>query len=171
MKADTNNEQTGRPTKYKHEFAKRAYELCLLGVGDAQLAAAFEVAESTINEWKKKFPDFSESVSTGKLIADGQVAAALHKRALGFTYDEVTYEKISLKIDGVEDDSDIKTEAYKKRIVTKMVVPDTGAAMNWLKNRQKELWRDNLEIDFNKLTDSQLDELINRITAKANQNK
>jgi hypothetical protein len=40
--------------------------------------------------------------------------------------------------------------------------------MNWLKNRQKELWRDNMEIDFNKLTDEQLDKIIERLTNKAN---
>ncbi|MBD0298307.1 MAG: hypothetical protein ICV84_24425, partial [Flavisolibacter sp.] len=160
----------GRPTKYKEQYAKQAYELCLLGVTDAQLATYFEVNEDTIHEWKKCHPKFSESVKRGKLQADGKVAAALYKRALGFRYDEITWEKIELKLDDQSfSEDEIKTEAYKRKVVTKMVVPDTGAAMNWLKNRQRELWRDS-EIDFDSLTDEQLDKLLDRIMVRSLKN-
>ncbi|MDQ3844202.1 MAG: hypothetical protein M3342_09340, partial [Bacteroidota bacterium] len=66
-------------------------------------------------------------------------------------------------------ESNIKTEAYKRKVVTKMVAPDTGAAMNWLKNRQRELWRDN-EIDFDSLTDEQLDKILDRIMVRSLKN-
>ncbi len=153
----------GRPTKYKPEYAEQAYELCLLGVTDAQLATYFEVNEDTIHEWKKVHPEFSESLRRGKLQADGKIAAALFKRALGFQYDETTWEKIELK---AASQDDIKIEAFKRKVVTKTVVPDTGAITLWLKNRQKELWRDN-ELDFDSLTDEQLDKLLDRIMVKA----
>lgn len=159
----------GRPTKYKPEYAEEAYRQCLLGKTDKDLALHFGVAESTIHEWKNNFPEFSESVRAGKDKADGDVAYSLYRRAMGFTYEEVTFEKIDSKT-ALENDTneDLQTEVYKKKVVTKLVVPDTGAAMNWLKNRQKELWRDNMEIDFNKLTDEQLDKIIERLTNKAN---
>ncbi len=52
------------------------------------------------------------------------------------------------------------------------MIPDTGAITMWLKNRQKDLWRDkqNHEFGFEKLTDEQLDEIVNRIM-KANTKK
>jgi hypothetical protein len=160
----------GRPSKYLPEYAKQARKLCLLDIGitDAHLAEFFEVNEDTIYEWKKKFPEFSESVKGGKKLADANVAAALYKRAIGFTYDEVTFEKIDAKVVlETTTAGDIKTDqAYKKKVVTKLVVPDTGAAMNWLKNRQKELWRDN-EIDYSKMTDEQLDYIIEKLKKRA----
>lgn len=156
----------GRPTKYKPEYSIQAKELCLLGVTDKILAEFFEVNEDTILDWKKKFPAFAAALKEGKLIADAKVAASLHKRALGFSYDEVTFEKV---LPGDQQKKDIKKGLYQKKVVTKMVVPDTGAAMNWLKNRQKELWRDNIEIDFNKMSDEQLDKIIEKLTSKANQ--
>lgn len=42
----------------------------------------------------------------------------------------------------------LKSSLTKKKIVTKMVAPDPGAALNWLKNRQKKLWRDKVEHGF-----------------------
>lgn len=138
--------QFGRPTKYKKDFNKQAYKLCLLGATDKQLADFFQINEDTLHEWKKKHRDFSESLRRGKIEADAEVAHSLYKRAKGFTYDEVTFEKIDGKL-SLESTTagEIKTEqAYRKKVVTKMVVPDTGAASLWLTNRQKELWkRDN----------------------------
>ena len=172
MAAQQNEEATpkgtkaGRPSKYKAAYAQEAYELCLLGLTDAQLAEHFEVNADTIHEWKKVHPEFSESVRKGKIQADSKVAAALYKRALGFSYDEITFEKVDNKTNlEITPNALITQDAYKKKIVTKLVIPDTGAQMNWLKNRQKELWRDN-DIDFDKLTDEQLDRVLDRILAR-----
>lgn len=107
--------EKGRPTKYKPEYADQAYRLCLLGHTDSELSEFFEVNEDTIHEWKKRHEDFSESVKRGKLVADANVAEGLYKRAIGFEYDEVTFEKVNVKIDGVEEDDDIKIEPYKKK--------------------------------------------------------
>jgi hypothetical protein len=138
----------GRPTKYKSEFNDQAYKLCLLGATDKEIADFFEVNEDTVHEWKKVYPQFSESVKRGKIIADAEVASSLHKRAVGYKFDEVTYEKVDMKIDGVEEEDDeMKTEAFKKKIVTKEIAPDPGAALNWLKNRQKDKWRDKQEVE------------------------
>lgn len=171
MKQGKNKENNaGRPTKYRKEYNEQAYELCLLGLTDKQLAEHFEVNVDTIHEWKKAHPEFSDSLNRGKLLADGKVAAALYKRAIGFSYEELTFEKIDNKVTlEATTTGEIKTnDAYKKKIVTKMVVPDAGAAALWLKNRQRELWRDN-EFDFSKLTDEQIDSLFERLRAKANQ--
>jgi hypothetical protein len=124
----------GRPTKYKPEYAEQAYKLCLLGATDAELANFFEVEESTINEWKLHFLEFSESIKNGKVKADAEVANSLYKRATGY------------KVDGV------KVFQFQGEPVVVPVVeeisPDTGACMAWLKNRQKAKWRDKQEVEI-----------------------
>lgn len=137
----------GAPTKYKKEYNDQAYKLCLLGATDIELADFFDIVESTLNLWKQEYPEFSESVKRGKIIADAEVAKSFHKRAVGYQYDEVTYEKLVEKVDGVEEEGDMKLEVFKKKIVTKELPPDAGAALNWLKNRQKDKWRDKTEVE------------------------
>lgn len=142
----------GRPTKYKEEYNEVAYKLCLLGHTDKELADFFDISESTLNLWKLEYPEFSESVTRGKVIADAEVAKSFHKRAVGYKYDEVTFEKIGEKeeVEDPENDLLIKAvEYYKKKIVTKEVAPDPGAALNWLKNRQPAKWRDKQDHDIN----------------------
>lgn len=137
----------GRPTDYREEYNEQAYKLCLLGATDGELASFFEVSESTINLWKKQHDGFSESVTRGKITADAEVANSFHKRALGYTFDEVTFEKVSSqeKIDE-ETDETIKDDIYKKKVVVKHLPADPGAALNWLKNRQPAKWRDKTEV-------------------------
>jgi len=49
------NNKVGRPTDYKEDFNEQAYKLCLLGAIDKDLADFFDIAESTLNEWKLKY--------------------------------------------------------------------------------------------------------------------
>lgn len=138
----------GAPTKYKSVFAKQAYKLCLLGYTEKDLAFFFEVDESTIGNWMKNNKSFSSKVRAGKDIADANVAEGFYKKAVGYDYKEVTFEKIDNKenLELTTDGEMVKTDAYKKKVVTKHLPPDAGAALNWLKNRQKEKWRDKQEI-------------------------
>jgi hypothetical protein len=121
----------GAPTKYQPEYNEQAYKLCLLGFTDTELADFFEVHEDTINEWKKVYPEFSVSVNRGKAIADAEVAVSFHKRAVGYTYEERTFEGGELT-----------------KTVEKELAPDPGAALNWLKNRQPNKWRDKKETEI-----------------------
>ncbi len=125
----------GRPTDYKEEFNEQAHKLCLLlGATDKQLADYFEVSEKTINTWKAKHPEFLQSIKEGKEFADAKVAESLYKRALGYTHPE---EKIFCS------EGQIVTHETEKHYP-----PDTGAAMAWLKNRQKDKWRDKQEVEL-----------------------
>jgi hypothetical protein len=142
----------GRPTEYKDEYCIQVEKLCKLGATDKEIADFFDVEESTINNWKIAHPEFLESVKKGKIWADAEVAHSFHKRATGYKYDEVTYEKIAeaedgMKVDNEGDIEDTKKEIYKRKVVTKEVPPDGGSALNWLKNRQKDKWRDKQEIE------------------------
>lgn len=119
----------GRPTRYQDSYVEEAYQLCLLGAIDRQLAAAFSVSEQTLNTWKKKHPDFLESLNKGKEFADALVAESLYKSAMGL-------HKIS---EEVNTDSSVIT-------LERTIPPNTTAQIFWLKNRQPKRWKDKVEI-------------------------
>ena len=134
----------GRPTKYQPEFAGQAEKLCMLGATDEELADFFEVVESTINLWKREHPEFSESVKKGKILADAQVAEKLFQRATGYSHPDTHISNYQ--------------GAITVTPVMKHYPPDTTAAIFWLKNRQRNKWRDKQEIEHTgKLT---LEELL-----------
>jgi len=143
----------GAPTKYKPEYNKQAYQLCLVGYTDQQLAVFFEVSRSTLNEWRKLYPLFKESIVKGKCIADGNVAEKLYNRATGYNLPEVNIRVIKGKI--------VETK------ISKHYPPDTTAAIFWLKNRQKDAWRDRHNIEFENMTDEQLDKVIDELKNQA----
>jgi len=72
----------GRPTAYKPEYAETVLKLCLLGATDAEIGDFYGVSEQTINTWKKKHPDFLESIKSGKQKADANVATSLYQTAI-----------------------------------------------------------------------------------------
>jgi len=73
--------ETGRPSEFQPEFVARAQKLCLLGYTDAELAESFDVSETTINNWKRRYPEFLVAIKEGKENADAEVASALFERA------------------------------------------------------------------------------------------
>ncbi|EBM0567327.1 terminase [Salmonella enterica] len=117
-----------RPTKYQAAYAEQARKLCLLGYTDAELADFFDVDEATINRWKKEHHEFCESIKKGKSVADGEVAAKLFHRATGYEHPEDDIRTVDGNI--------VITPTIKH------YPPDTTAAIFWLKNRQKNKWRD-----------------------------
>lgn len=137
----------GRPSKYKEEYAEQAYNYCLLGAIDDQLASFFSVDVSTIHQWKHDHPDFSDAIKKGKEIADLQVTESLKKRASG----------MKLKKQVVKDGGIVEIEDE--------IAPDTAAAIFWLKNRQPKIWRDNQKIEHSgKVEVTSLGSLIDELS-------
>jgi len=124
---DTKN-KGGRPTKYKPEYPEQAGKLCRLGATDRDLADFFEVNEDTINEWKIKHPQFSESTAQNKTMHDFEIEEALARRAKGF-----------MKVKQVFDPEGNIVMLQEE------VPPDTNACSLWLRNRQPDKWRDKQE--------------------------
>ena len=128
------------------------------GAIDKDIAAKCGVAYSTFRGWRDKFPALSAALKEGKEVIDTLVENALLKRALGYTYEEKTYERKQITEEG-------DTGMVLTKTVTKEVIPDTTAQIFWLKNRKKAEWRDNaeriemerekLELD-KRLTDAQI---------------
>jgi len=79
---ETKKHAGGRPTKYKPEFNKQVYKLCLLGATDSEIAVFFCISESTLNNWKIDYPEFLESLRAGKDSADCAVAESLYQTAI-----------------------------------------------------------------------------------------
>lgn len=102
------------------------------GLIDEQIAQNMGIRVTTLYDWKKRFPQFSEALKRGKEIVDRQVENALLKRALGYEYEE-----IKEKFEG-----GVLTE---RTVTKKEVVADTTAQIFWLKNRKPDTWRDKPE--------------------------
>lgn len=104
------------------------------GLTEEQIAHNMGISRSTLNEWKNRYPDISDTLKKGKEVVAYEVENALYKRALGFTAEEITEE--------IRKDAKGKTiEKHVKR-VKKQVAPDTGAAIFLLKNLRPDKWRD-----------------------------
>lgn len=99
------------------------------GLTDEQIAMNLDIGTSTLHEYKKKYPEFLDSIKKGKDIADAQVVNALFKTATGFSY----YEETTNAVGDV-----VSVQKYAK--------PNTTAQIFWLKNRQSDKWRDKTEV-------------------------
>ena len=71
-KNEVKKKSRGRKSEYREEYAEQALKLCLLGATDKEIAEFFSVSEQTLNSWKKKFPQFLESLKKGKAVADAK---------------------------------------------------------------------------------------------------
>ena len=121
------------------------------GLTDEQIANNLGIAYSTLREYRDKYSALSAALKKGKEIVDYEVENALLKRALGYEYEEVTYE-----------------HGKETKRVLKHVVGDTTAQIFWLKNRKPQQWRDKKDIEhsgevnnpYSELTTEELKKLI-----------
>ena len=131
------------------------------GLTDEQIASNIGIRRETLYDWKKRFPNISNALKRGKAVVDIQVENALLKRALGYSYKEVTKERV------LDPETGLAGMMITKE-VTKEVVPDTTAQIFWLKNRKPEEWRarKDMKVDaevnnpFKELTTEQLLKLV-----------
>lgn len=128
-KAATKKKSTrGRKTRYAKSICAMVQNYCLLGATDTELAAFLEISERTLNNWKKAHPEFMQSIKDGKEIADAKVGMALFQRATGYSHNDVHISNYQGDITETE--------------IVKHFPPDPTSMIFWLKNRQKEKWRD-----------------------------
>lgn len=122
------NKKNGRPDKYKSEYDRMAYNYCLLGATNEELAKYFDVVVSTITAWINRHQSFSSALKQGRAAADANVSKSLYRRAIGYSHKE---EKIFCSEGEV-----IRADTIKH------YPPETVACIFWLKNRRPDLWRD-----------------------------
>lgn len=121
----------GRPKKFREEFVDQVEKICsIFGADDKKISEFFKVAESTLNNWKKNYPEFLESLKKGKEKFDTEnVEVSLLQRALGYKHEEIKFFAHEGKV-------------TDQRIITRHYPPDTTACIFYLKNRNKERWKD-----------------------------
>ena len=112
------------------------------GLTEKQIADNLGISQDRLIDYKKKYFEFFEAIKKGKEIVDYKVENALLKRALGYT--------ITIKEDKLDKDGCVHTLERDVHVPA-----DTTAQIFWLKNRQKEKWRDKQDItndeELNKL--------------------
>lgn len=124
----------GRPTEFTEANFKFIRYMATRGATDKEIADELEVTETTVNNWKNKYPEFFVLIKEWKKEADEKVERKLYERAMGYSCKET------------------KAFLCEGKVVTEDIIknypPDTTAAIFWLKNRDQKNWRDKQEIDM-----------------------
>lgn len=132
--------KVGRPPViFNPEYIRLAFKYSLLGATDEQFAKLFNVGKSSIDQWKKNYPDFASAINRGRIQADAELATNLFRRGTGYEYSEVTTREIKN-----ENGEILSIETVT---ITRQMPPDTDACIFWLKNRQPDKWRDKLAVE------------------------
>ena len=158
----------GRKTLFKAEILKQAEVMAGYGLIEAQIAHVFQISPFTLSRWKKRHPEFGQALKRGESIANHEVVKSLYKRAIGYNYDEITYEKskvggLGIGISKGEIESIKHVDSYKTKITVKEIAPDTTAQIFWLKNRLPDAWRDKTEIKGEGFGETNIYNIINQI--------
>lgn len=122
----------GRPRKIESFDLKQMENIAEKGFTDKEIAKGLGVTAQTLNNYKKDYPEFFDSLKRGKSIADGKVEVALFMRAVGYSHPDVHITVHQGKV--------VKTP------IIKHFAPDPTSMIFWLKNRQPERWRDKQEV-------------------------
>jgi hypothetical protein len=128
-KAEEEAQEQGRDlqSSYSQSFNVRAYEYCLLGASNEELAGFFNVGLSSIQQWLVDRPTFRKAVAKGREAADAKVARSLYGRATGVT---------------IKKERAVVVRGELKTLILKEELPaDVNAAALWLSNRQRSKWR------------------------------
>ena len=112
---------------------------CRDGLTEEQIAHNLGIGVSTLSKYKVEHVEIVEALKRGKEVIDIQVENSLLKKAMGYSYNEKTFEKIW-------NDKLNKYITVNTKTVAKEVQPDTTAQIFWLKNRKPAEWRDKQEI-------------------------
>ncbi len=116
---------------YREHYCHQAKQMIRLGASDADLCQFFQIASSTLYKWKLDFPEFKEAIQRSKEEFDEAVEVALYRKATGYT-------QKSVKIMQYEGQPiEVPFEEY--------FPPDTASMIFWLKNRQRDRWKDRIE--------------------------
>lgn len=126
--------KNGRPCKFSQSLVNRIAELAEAGKKDEEIAAAIGVATSTFSVWKKSIKGFKEALKDSKAVADQMVVASLYQRACGYSH-------LAVKMFYDKDSGNVVSKVYREHYP-----PDTTACIFWLKNRDREAWRDRHEL-------------------------
>lgn len=110
------------------------HRFCLLGATDDELPKFLEISPEEFQIFYATDKKFREALLKGREEADARVAQSLFKKATGYSHKE---DKIFLH------------EGQPVVVPTVKHYPPSDAAISlWLRNRQKNRWRDKTDLDI-----------------------
>ncbi len=118
----------GRPSKFPSFNLQEVKKYVLAGLTDEQLSVVLHITKQSLNNYKKSYPEFFDSLKDWKVQADKRVERSLYERACGYSHPAVKFFQHGKKI--------IKQEYIEHH------PPDPTSMIFWLKNRQSLNWRD-----------------------------
>lgn len=104
------------------------------GLTNKEICHNIGISESTLLRYRENHPELDEAMSTGREEANYLVENALFQRAVGYSYDELTWERKKSAVTG-------KYSMVLTKRVRKQVIPDIAAAQYWLANRRSKKWK------------------------------
>ena len=119
---------TGRPTKYRPEYARQAGKLVEMGAPDYELAEFFGVSRRTIYAWKNRHEDFLHATNArAREAANARVERSVFERCVGYTFES---EKVFCH----------QGEVIRAK-TTEHIPPDGALGLKWLALREPDRWR------------------------------
>lgn len=129
----------GRPSTYSEANLAQIKVLARMGCTDAEIAEFFGITDRAFRKWKHLHPELVPALKMGQTEANDRVKRALYSKAVGYTHDTEEVYVIAGK--------------PTKVAVKKHVPPSDTAAIFWLKNREREEWRDIAKVEHTGLDD------------------
>jgi hypothetical protein len=123
-------------SRYKPEYADAVAKYAgAFGATHSQIADMFKTSRMAVERWIEKFPEFADAVKRAKAESVARVEKTLYQKATGY---EKEVEEIVKRRDGTVET--VKT--------LKHVAPDTTSIIFFLKNRERDDWRDVYRPDY-----------------------
>lgn len=110
---------------------------CRRGLSKEQIAENLGISVQSFDNYVKRYEDFANAVEQGAEELEIHVENALVKRALGYSYKEITRERKAI-INPETGEPEFKLVVTKS--VTKHVIPDVGAQQYYLEHRAPKRW-------------------------------
>ena len=131
-----------KPRKDSYEIrVKPKLELvkgwCRRGLTQEQIAENLGISDQSLTNYIKRYEEFADAMSEGAEELEIHIENALVKRALGYSYKEVTRERKQVVN---EETGETEYRLVVTKSVTKHVVPDVGAQQYYLEHRAPKRW-------------------------------
>lgn len=114
------------------------------GLTDEQIATNMGISRSTLNVWKEKYSDISDSLKKGKEVADYIIENELFKSAQQQII--TIQEPVKVRTEKQKVGSGKVVEEHIEYVDKQIVIPgNVTAQIYWLNNRRPGKWRNTRE--------------------------
>ena len=110
---------------------------CRRGLSKEQICENLGISVQSYDNYIKRYEEFADAVAEGAEECEIHVENALVKRALGYSYKEVTRERKQMVN---PETGEVEYKLVVTKSVTKHVVPDVGAQQYYLEHRAPKRW-------------------------------